>query len=174
MYAGKVNFASPLFIDLYRIYMYFVLCTLFWWIDKKKERILELIYAWLYSVFACVYIHDLCSKFVWYLWAYIEYLYDLCYAWVKGKLLQSISLIHAYITPWVLSSSKRRKLLAQRPITLVLMMTNSCSYSTNKSCCVYVSDIDQDLNWCLASLKDSKSSLELTHCDSRAQPYSIY
>ena len=26
---------------------------------------------------------------------------------------------------------KRRRLLAQRPITLVLMMINSCSYSTN-------------------------------------------
>ena len=28
------------------------------------------------------------------------------YAWVKGELLWSLTLIHAYITPWVLSSSK--------------------------------------------------------------------
>ena len=51
-----------------------------------------------------------------------------CYAWVKGELLWGLSLIHAYITPWVLSSSKRGILLAQRPIALVLMMINSCSY----------------------------------------------
>ena len=52
-----------------------------------------------------------------------------CYAWVKGELLWSLTLIHTYITPWVLSSSKRGRLLAQRPFTLVLMMINSCSYS---------------------------------------------
>ena len=51
-----------------------------------------------------------------------------CYAWVNGELLWSLTLIHAYITPWVLSSSKGRRLLAQRPFTLVLMMINSCSY----------------------------------------------
>ena len=52
-------------------------------------------------------------------------------AWVKGELLWSFTLIHAFITSWVLSSSKRGRLLAQRSITLVLMMINSCSYSTN-------------------------------------------
>ena len=51
-----------------------------------------------------------------------------CYAWVKGELLWRLTLIHTYITPWVLSSSKRGRLLAQRPFTLVLMMINSCSY----------------------------------------------
>ena len=59
---------------------------------------------------------------------FIEYLLVYCYAWVKGELLWSLTLIHAYITPWVLSSSKRGRLLAQRPYTLVLMMINSCSY----------------------------------------------
>ena len=54
-----------------------------------------------------------------------------CYAWVKGELLWSFTLIHAYITSWVLSSSKRRRLLARKPITLVLIMINSCSYNTN-------------------------------------------
>ena len=61
----------------------------------------------------------------------LPYLIILCYAWVKGELLWSFTLIHAYITPWVLSSSKWGRLLAQRLITLVLMMINSCSYSTN-------------------------------------------
>ena len=56
----------------------------------------------------------------------LNILYVYCYAWVKGELLWSLSLIHAY---WVLLSSKRGRLLAQRPITLVLMMINSCSYS---------------------------------------------
>ena len=51
-----------------------------------------------------------------------------CDAWVKGEFLWSFTLSHAYITPWVLSSSKRERLLAQRPSTLVLMMINSCSY----------------------------------------------
>ena len=49
-------------------------------------------------------------------------------AWVKGELLWSLTLIQAYITPWVLSSSKSGRLLAQRPSTLVLMMINSRSY----------------------------------------------
>ena len=65
------------------------------------------------------------------LWAFIEYPYYFCYAWLNGELLWSLSLIHTYITPWVLSSSKRERLLAQRPFTLVLMIINSCSYSTN-------------------------------------------
>ena len=59
----------------------------------------------------------------------LPYLLFIWYAWVKGELLWSFTLIHAYITPWVLSSSKRGRLLAQRPFTLVLMMINSCSYS---------------------------------------------
>ena len=35
--------------------------------------------------------------------AFIAYLHVCCYAWVKGELLWSLTLIHAYITPWVLS-----------------------------------------------------------------------
>ena len=46
---------------------------------------------------------------------FIVYFYTLG----KGELLWSLILIHAYITPWVFSSSKRGRLLAQRPITLV-------------------------------------------------------
>jgi len=37
-----------------------------------------------------------------------------------------------------------------------------------------ISDIDQDFSWCLTSLKDSKSSLDLTHGDSRVQTYRTY
>jgi len=56
MYAKGVNLTSLLFIDLYRIYMYFVLCTLF---DEltKKERILEFLYACLYFMFAYMCLH---------------------------------------------------------------------------------------------------------------------
>ena len=81
-----------------------------------------LFYVWL----ACLLLHlHTC------LWAFIAYLLFICDAWVKGELLWRFTLIHAYITPWVLSSSKRGRLLARKPITLVLMMINSCSYSTN-------------------------------------------
>jgi len=71
-----------------------------------------------------------CISYIAYMsWAFIAISIIYCHAWVKGELLWSFTLIHAYITPWVLSSSKRGRLLAQRPITLVLMMINSCSYS---------------------------------------------
>jgi len=85
---------------------------------------------------------------------FIEYLFVYFYAWVKGELLRSLSLIHAYITLWVLSSSKRGRLLAQRPITVVLMMINSCSYSTNDHVIIQFQMFDQDLNRCLASIKE--------------------
>ena len=51
-----------------------------------------------------IYLFSLCTS--------LQYLYVYCYAWVKGELLWSLTLIHAYITPWVLSSSKRGRLLA--------------------------------------------------------------
>ena len=51
-------------------------------------------------------------------------------------------------------------LLAQRPITLVLMMINSCSYSTNDLVFNQSQNCDQDLSRCLASTKDLKSSFE--------------
>ena len=87
-----------------------------------RKRIFDL--CMFLSPFLCIHIClVLCTS--------LQYLFVYCYAWVKGKLLWSLTLIHAYITPWVLSSSKRGRLLAQRPITLVLMMINSCSYSTN-------------------------------------------
>ena len=48
-------------------------------------------------------------------------------------------------------------LLAQRPITLVLMMINSCSYITNDLVFNQYQIFDQDLSWYLASTKNLKS-----------------
>jgi len=117
------------------------LSPLCWWIDKKGEKYLESLYMHVYFIslfmkkgreeFAMhVYFHIYAHICVVWFMHFIEYLFVYWYAWVKGKLLWSLSLIHAYITPWVLSSSKRGRLLAQRLIALVLMMINSCSYST--------------------------------------------
>jgi len=89
---------------------------------KKEKRIWNLVSLCMFIfLFMCICLFSFMH--------FIEYLYVYCYAWVKGELLWS--LINAYITPWVLSSSKRGRLLAQRPITLVLIMINSCSYCTN-------------------------------------------
>ena len=52
------------------------------------------------------------------------------------------------------------KLLAQRPITLVLMMINSCSYSTNDLVLFKFQICLPDLNWSLVSTKYSKSSFK--------------
>ena len=71
-----------------------------------------------------LYMHS----FAYILMYFIVYLLLIYYTWVKGELLWSFTLIHAYIISWVLSSSKRGRLLAQRPIALVLMMINSWSY----------------------------------------------
>ena len=119
------NFTSFLFMNVYRIYIFIIWLSsiLCWWINKKGEEFWEFIYACLY-LYLCIYV---CLVYELLLNIFIVY----CYAWVKGELLWSLSLIHAYITPWVLSSSKRGRLLAQRPIAIVLMIINSYSYSTN-------------------------------------------
>ena len=46
------------------------------------------------------------------------------------------------------------KVLAQRPISLVLIMINSCSYSTNDLVFKWSQIFDQDLSRCLASTKN--------------------
>ena len=97
---------------------------------------------------------------------FIKYLYVYCYAWVKGELQWSLTLIHAYITPWVLSSSKRGRLLAQRPFNLVLMMINSWSYSLLIILGYLVSDIWSNISRWLAS---TKVFFEFSHVDSRAR-----
>ena len=120
---------SLLFMNVYRIYIYLVCFSslLCWWIDKKGRRI-ERVYICMFNIFVYAYMFMFVQHFVYVL--FLNIFIRFCYAWVKGELLWSISLIHAYITSWVLSSSKRGRLLAQKLITLVLMMINSCNYST--------------------------------------------
>ena len=92
---------------------------IFLFYNKKEEKDFCFMHVYL-LVYAFIYLFSLMH--------FIEHLIVYWYAWVKGELLWSLSLIHAYITPWVLSSSKRGRLLARRPIALVLMMINSYSY----------------------------------------------
>ena len=132
MYIAYISLLFDLFSPLY------------WWIDKKGEKYLksficmikvlgEFIYACLIPCLCIYMLFGLCIS----LTIFIVY----CYVWVKGELLWILTLIHAYITPWVLSSSKRGRLLAQWPITLVLMMINSYSYSLLIILWYLVSDI---------------------------------
>jgi len=60
-------------------------------------------------------------------------------------------------------------LLAQRPITLILMMINSYSYSTNDLMFIKFQIFNQDFSQCLVSTKDSKSSFEANTYGSRAR-----
>jgi len=60
-------------------------------------------------------------------------------------------------------------MLAQRLITLILMMINSYSYSTNDHVFIKFQIFNQDLSRVLTSIKNSKSSFETTHVDSRAR-----
>ena len=120
----------------------------FWWfyfyfnpfVDdwQKGEEVFEIYACFLYlrGSSICVYAYMFCfanrrKRFYDCVLCLLLHLHTYLWAWVKGELLWSFTLIHAYITSWVLSSSKRARLLARRPITLVLMMINSCSYSTN-------------------------------------------
>ena len=123
------------YIYIYILIVWFIFAPLLMNWQKRGEVFGEFIYACLFYflvytkrkknlVSLCIYIlFSLCIS--------LNIFYVYWYTWVKGELLWSLTLIHAYIIPWVLSSSKRGRLLAQRPITLVLMMINSCSYSTN-------------------------------------------
>ena len=107
IYEGGVNFTSLLFMNVYRIYIlivWFVFSPLCWWIDKKGKKYLESLFMFISSSFIHICV-------VWFM-HFIEYLYVYCYAWVKRELLWSLSLIHVYTTPWVLSSPKRGRLLA--------------------------------------------------------------
>ena len=48
------------------------------------------------------------------------------------------------------------KVLAQRPVTLVLMMINLYNYSTNDFMLFKFQIFNQDRSWCLASTKKFK------------------
>ena len=113
MYAGGLN-VSPLYecishIHLYRLFVFAPLLM----IDKKGEKNFEILY-----MHVCIFVYA--YMFVFCLCTLMNILITYFYAWVKGELLWSLTLIHAYITPWVLSSSKWGRLLAQRPFTLWL------------------------------------------------------
>ena len=136
-------------MNLYRIYFYLVCFSspICWWVDKK-EKTIERVYT---CMFISVYAYMFSILFMHFYWRSL----CLCCAWVKGEFLWSLSLIHTYITPWVLSSSKRGRLLSQRLITLVLMMINSSSYSTNDLVFIKFYIFNQDLSRCFASIKNS-------------------
>ena len=131
MYAGGANFMSLLFMYVYRI------CICIVWlsspfIDELTKRGEE------FREFICMLsICCLCIYVLFCLCILLNILIVYSYAWVKGELLWSLTLIHVYISPWVLSSSKRGILLARWPITLVLIMINSCSYSLLMILCLY-------------------------------------
>ena len=96
----------------------YVYAYMFCFANRRKRIWCVLCLLAFLSSHICIHVYELS----------LHILLFIYYAWVKGELLWSFTLIHAYITSWVLSSTKKGRLLAQRPITLVLMMINSCSY----------------------------------------------
>jgi len=99
-----------------------------------------------------------------YLFSFMHFIANLfvyCYAWVKGEFLWSLTLIHAYILHEFCHHQKGGDCWPKGP---VLMMINSCSYSTNDLVFNYSQICDQDLSRCLASTKDLKSSFETSTC----------
>ena len=91
MYAGGVNLTPLFFMNVYRIYIFLVyLSSPF--VDEltKKGEKKEFIYA-------CFYIVVYAYKFNLYEPS-LNFFIVHCYAGVKGELLLSLSLIHAYIT----------------------------------------------------------------------------
>ena len=64
----------------------------------------------------------------------------------------------------VSDNERKSKMLAQRPIPLVLMTINSCSYSTSNLIFINFQILKEDLSWCLVSTKNSKSSFEAITC----------
>ena len=157
MYIAYKLFLTYLFAPLIDLFVYdkkgeknllIVFLPLCWWLTKRGRKILVYMHVLWKRIYVYAYMFCFANrrKRIWCvlylsacfisihlhtcLWALLYIYLFMCYAWVKGELLWSFT-IHAYITSWVLSSSKRGRLLTRRPITLVLMMINSCSYSTN-------------------------------------------
>ena len=93
------------------------------WIDKMGEKRILRFYICMsiFSIGIRAYMFCLCKRgrsiliYVYLCWAFIAYLYIYCYAWVNGELLWSLTLIHAYLTPWVLSSSKKGRCWPRGP-----------------------------------------------------------
>ena len=138
---------SWMYIAYISLLLVFFPSPLCWWIDKKREK--NLVSLYMHAYFISLFMQKGGEKL---LCMFISLLMHIClclvYAFHWKSLLfiamhelresfLSLSLVHAYITPWVLSSSKRGRLLVKRPITLVLMMINSCSYSLLIILCLY-------------------------------------
>ena len=141
-----INFTSLLFMNVYRIYIllawYDKKGEIFFWVylcpfvddlTKRGEK-----FGVLYMHVYVIYMH-VCF-FNWYQSIIVLFMQNgekyssfmhICviwfmhslniiivyyYAWVKGELLWSLTLIHAYITPWVFSSSKRGRCWPRGPL----------------------------------------------------------
>ena len=146
MYVGGVNFTSLLFMNVYRIYIFiawFVFAPLLMNWQKRGEGFWEFIYACLFS---CLWIYVLFNakrgkEFdEFYACLYIYVCLVLCtslniFMFIVMHELRGASM-KLNFNPCIYNSMsfviiKKGRLLVQRPIALVLMMINSCSYSTN-------------------------------------------
>ena len=101
------------YISLLLIYF----SPLCWWLTKRG-RMISSFYAYIEFMFLqkgekhllrlCMFISLFMHIWLFSFMHLVEYLIVYRYAWVKRELLWNLTLIHAYITPWVLSSLKRR------------------------------------------------------------------
>ena len=98
-----------------------------WWIDKKGEKNFESLYMHVFLVYTHMFclckkgrsiwrvylclVPHLCIYMLFGLYISLHIFIVYCYAWVKGELPWSLTLIHAYIISWVLSSSKRGEIV---------------------------------------------------------------
>ena len=78
----------------------------FYWYQEQLFKNMFILSLYFQLVFKNMFILKFGIKSMFTFIAFIAYLIVYCYAWVKGELLWSLILIHSYITPWVLSSSK--------------------------------------------------------------------
>ena len=118
------------FMHILSLCMYWVhACSIFYVYTKKRRRILK-VYTkrwrkilqvwWVLCMFISLYM-DTC---LFNLRAFIVYLFVYCYAWVKGELLWSLTLIYVY-NSMSFVIIKKGNIVDPRPITLILMMINS-------------------------------------------------
>ena len=75
-------------MNLYRIYFYLVCFSspLCWWVDKKEKKI-ERVYIYMFYFCLCIYVY-VCLIF--YLWAFIEYLYVFAMHELRGAPMKLI------------------------------------------------------------------------------------
>jgi len=147
MNSGGVNLTTVLSIYLYRIYIYHIFFTplLMNW-QKKEEKFRVYICIWLYVfAFMCFYIHDLfiSRASIGYLIVFV-FMHELrgsfYWALLNSCMYNSMSFVII----------KKGRLLAQKPITLVLKLINSCSYSINDLVVlVFMHELRERFYWAL-------------------------